>query len=911
MKLNEWCNKNKLGYKILLADNVKNVNRLKRIANKEGCIVTNLEGCTITELAKRIVIEALAKEGKLVKVELADHDSCVLIINQLIKGDTTGKYSFIPKECLCVQTAEEILRVINALRLGNTTQEYDSTIVEKEKQIKSLISDYENKLNDEELYDKVSIIKAATKALNDGKVHVESEIGILSYLYSRYTYVEREFVSALTDSLVEIDCERVSNVDSEFYEVYGQTNEIQVVIEELASKGIPFGQVNILYSSDEYENCIRAALGERNIPFSFVSGCSVRDKSYVSFLLAIITWIKDDYSYDSFETVASSVLTRLGKDYSFGKKAGIGWGLDRYEMFVNKMTSEKASYQKLLLKHKRIREITSSVDGTVSIEDCSTEYVSFISNLVKFVLNTDKKPYNVGVIYRRLLQLIKDNTKEFGMDKKYLSLMEDKRRFFDLVGEAETFMEALNFIYDEVATLRMADSDESDAIIVMKMAGPVVLERPYQFCIGMSYDAFGAKTIDSPVLPDDRLSVLVNENSGYIDRILNRNLMKKENLIRSLSSMPDGNVTICANTYDTRNFRETAVSEAFIELKTKFGCVAVKDAGYSNKLELSKDYLVDKSKVYAGADTSGFTEPKKGYIEEEMVGGFRVVKLGKLSPTALHNLMSCPWKFDYLIKHFEEEGAKKDVTKWLPANEKGNLFHQIFQEYCDSVLIGKALGSADVVDAAALKAIVDNAIEEFEVLVPKGSAQAFDIECKLVREQTEAYISNLYADLKSNPKKWIVKECEREFTTEPMYIDENGDVVSAPGTCDVVEFSYHGFLDRIDSYVGADGIEHARIIDYKTGKKDKLEKKIKDNLQIQHTIYSIAATEDVDYFSYDFPCDGNKKIEKQGADIKEVPKEYREQMADVLLKGKYELLDDNACAFCDYKDICIHRMNLE
>ena len=38
MKLNEWCKKNNLGYKILLADNVKNVNRLKRIANKEGCI---------------------------------------------------------------------------------------------------------------------------------------------------------------------------------------------------------------------------------------------------------------------------------------------------------------------------------------------------------------------------------------------------------------------------------------------------------------------------------------------------------------------------------------------------------------------------------------------------------------------------------------------------------------------------------------------------------------------------------------------------------------------------------------------------------------------------------------------------------------------------------------------------------
>ncbi len=910
MKLREWCNKNRLGYKILLADNGKNVNRLKRIANKEGYDVINLEGTSLTDLARRIVIEKAATEGKLIKVELADHDTCVLIINQLIKGDTVGNYSFIPKESICIQTAEEILRVINELRMGDTTQEFDTTSVEKEKQIKCLIKDYEKVLRDKDLYDKELILREATEITRNSKVYPEAEIGLLSFMLPKLSYAEREFISSLKETYVEIDCERESDVTAVFYEVYGQANEMQMVISEIHKNRIPYGKVNIVYSSTEYETVIRAALSEREIPYSFISGCSIRDRAYISFMLSLISWAKDDYSYDAFKMIANSSLLRISKDYTFGRKAYIGWGLDRYLLFVDKMTNGKNEYLDLLLKHKRIRKVTSPTDGTISAEECSNEYLAFLTNLTRLFRELSKPPFEVGNIYRQLLSFIRNSTYKNDEEEKFLRIMEGKRKFFDLIGKANTFIEALDFIYDEIASLKTQDDEQSNAVTVMQMGRTEVLERPYQFCIGMSYDAFGVRAIDSPVLSDERMSELINEKSGYVVKTLNRNLIRKESLFRSLSSMPDGVLTVSACKYDTRNFRETAVSEAFIELKAKYGCTSVQQAGYPNRLDPDTDYRIDKNSIYKNACVSGTSSYTNRFISDEIVNGFHVVKLENLSPSALQIMMECPLKFEYSMKYFEKDNPQREVTVWLHPNEKGNFFHQVFQKYCNEKLVGKAVSESDDPDINRLKEIFDELISEYEILVPKGSIQAYELEKKTIWDQIEDYIGDLYKDLKTDPKKWIIKECEREFTSEKKYIDDNGDEVSGPGTCDVIEFSYHGFLDRIDTYIGDDGTEYARIIDYKTGKKDTLEKKINKNTQIQHAIYSMAVEEEVDYFSYVFPCDGNTKIEKSDQDINELPRVYRERMADILLDDNYMPDDEDACKYCDYKDICLYRMNL-
>ena len=69
MKLENWCDSNKLERKLLLTDNVNNANKLKRIANKNGCIITNLRVASMPNIAKELYIEYCTEKGLFEKIE--------------------------------------------------------------------------------------------------------------------------------------------------------------------------------------------------------------------------------------------------------------------------------------------------------------------------------------------------------------------------------------------------------------------------------------------------------------------------------------------------------------------------------------------------------------------------------------------------------------------------------------------------------------------------------------------------------------------------------------------------------------------------------------------------------------------------------------------------------------------------
>lgn len=71
----------------------------------------------------------------------------VLIVYKFLKEDKGKKYSFVPAECLCVETAQEVLKTINALRAGCKTPEYNKTSSAKIIQLKKLVAAYEADIN--------------------------------------------------------------------------------------------------------------------------------------------------------------------------------------------------------------------------------------------------------------------------------------------------------------------------------------------------------------------------------------------------------------------------------------------------------------------------------------------------------------------------------------------------------------------------------------------------------------------------------------------------------------------------------------------------------------------------------------------------------------------------------------------
>ncbi len=908
MLLSQWCKKNTCGYKILLTDNIKNVNRLKRITNSGGYPVTNLEGLRMVDLARRIVIESYAQDGKLLKIEEADPDFCVLLMYKLLKDEETEKYSFIPKECICMETAHELLRIVNILRSGKKKQAFHEKGSQNEEQIKNIITDYENALEIRGLYDRVALIQKAAEIIILGKVKTDEEIGIFSYMLSSLTYIEKRFLDALTKSPVIVEAAGADkdDISIECCKVYGQFNEIQKVIEDICNKKHPFGKVNIMYSSPEYENIIRMALKERDIPFKFSSGYSVQDKPYISLLLALMDWIESDFDYTRFRPVIDNEVVKLGNDYFFGVKAGIGWGLDRYKLFADQMNDHREQYIDILIKHSRLNKPNKKENGEDSeIKTCSEELIIFVSELTGQIQKYTSGKVNTGDLYKDIILLLKEKVKGCNGDKQSLSLLESLKGYYDHVGESLDIHEAVSFIVDKIESLQSSDDEESDAVNIMQMGKVEILERPYQYCIGMSYEAFGSKAIDSPVLSDDRLERLIDPDAGYVEKSLKRAIVKEHSFDATIKTMPAGELLLCGCIYDTRNLREIALSNKFMEFCTKEN---TETYGYPFIVDKDRHYSVNKEEVI-GKETE---DDKKNWklVEEENIDGYRHVMLKRLSPSKLSNIMECPWKYEYSIKYFENEPRERKVNVWLPANEKGNLFHQVFQEYCEQIMKDSVISSTDHLDEKVLRAIYDNAICEFELLVAKGSGQAFELERDIYYEQIREYLEELYREMSSSGKAWRVIECEKEFETEIRYINEEGEF-REPVNSDVIELSYHGFIDRVDSYCDENGDEHYRGIDYKTGKKENFEKKLNRYDQVQYAIYSMALREEgknVECFEYVFPCDGNDHI--QCTDINELPKACLERLVNIFLKKEPVDIGEKACDFCDYKDICVHRMNL-
>lgn len=951
MKFSEWVTNNKFGDKILITDNAKNVNRLKRKYNESGEMVLNLDGHSIVDLAKDILIESVANEGDFKKIKYVSASLGSLIIWNILKEDGSGKYSFVPKECLCFQTAQEIYRVITVIRSGRHTDQYDQDSSVAETQLKLLIDEFESKLLKDDLYDDVRIITEATEALKEKKITRDAEYGIFTYMKDYLTYIEKEFLNALSSEYIGIECDGSKPGKATYCKSYGQVNEIQKVIEDIEKEGLKFGEVNILYASTEYENIIRAALENKGIPCNMTSGHLILDAPYPALVSGIIDWVNSGYLYEEFKRVADNEIARFGTDYRFGNQCYIGWGLDRYRMFVDKMTTDRDNYLGLLLRSNKISADVYVDDATgeeeTVIKACSDKYIKFISGICALFESIPEKDVAIGDLYRKIIAFIEKNTEENDQYGYQLDLLKAQYTLFDYSGNANTLEEALLFIKNQTGQIRLSDSENGNAVSVAKMGSVEILERPHQYLIGMSYDSFNSKAVDSPVLSDARLSEMLDGAEGYIEKSVEKTKVKSDKLLRSVATMDGGFLTVIGADYDTKNFRKSALSETYNMLKELYAPAKELSIGFPYHCDGARDYEINKeefnnkvkqrkealdAKALKEADNKSDSEEAKPTkhkkIREKNITTttFNVTADGKtkeckkvvinsLSPSAIATMMECPWKYAYEREHFSADLPEKDINVWLQANDKGTLFHQVFEKYCNEKLINTLVQDSDSLDEEVFERIYAEAIDEFVILVPTGSEFAFEKEKEEMHDQTHEYLAGLYEELKKpDPRygsRWTVKECEKELLSDTYIFNSKGELCdSAPTDDSFVSIRFHGFPDRIDECTDDQGNKHERIIDYKTGKMDNLKKKL-GKTQIQYAVYPMVQGKQVEEFDYVFPCDGMNTLVCKGEEITVIPENFTTKFANVFINGVLDKPTDDACTFCDYKDMCGHKMILK
>ena len=183
------------------------------------------------------------------------------------------------------------------------------------------------------------------------------------------------------------------------------------------------------------------------------------------------------------------------------------------------------------------------------------------------------------------------------------------------------------------------------------------------------------------------------------------------------------------------------------------------------------------------------------------------IKARELSASALKNYLNCQAKFYYAtVKGLK---AEDEVEESLTANMLGNVFHKTMQDlYSGRATVDSAYLKSTLDDEDRIKGIIRARILE-EMHTIEVSGRNLVVEEVILDYVKEAlrHDLKLLSDPKASPRGFTVIGLEKEM----KYKDFHG-------------FNFHGFVDRIDSYIPGE----VRIVDYKTGKVEDKDINITD-----------------------------------------------------------------------------------
>lgn len=190
------------------------------------------------------------------------------------------------------------------------------------------------------------------------------------------------------------------------------------------------------------------------------------------------------------------------------------------------------------------------------------------------------------------------------------------------------------------------------------------------------------------------------------------------------------------------------------------------------------------------------------------------------SATSLQELLRCPKKY-YIHRILAIDPLKFHEyvpDRWLEANERGTLVHEILEKYVNRYLMeGKIFAFSE----DALRIIEKESVESVcRMMKPYPSEAVLNAEVREIHRGTADYLERLTDEISGG--LW-----------RPLYTEEE---LQGEGETEVLKLQ--GRIDRIDG-CDEDGCRVYRIIDYKTGRKPKKDDEVKRNeLKIQAAVYT-------------------------------------------------------------------------
>lgn len=937
---------------VVITDRVSNVNRLiRRINRYKSEVMVDCRVLSLTQLAQEFVCaySALYEDG--ICYRFVSPAMGTMLMQVILKNNRTG---YIPDASKCNKTAAEILRAFDQIRLNNPTDNFLKNEEPRLAEFKGIMEKYETKLSENNELDYPALIIKANQYLNkiiergDSARNLtfflpefKSETKVSCLFFSDISAKEEEFIELLKKASGK-EFNNVYGADNtglfseagdmqghpgyHFFESYGAANEVSYVADKIVEKKLSLGDVIIIYASDIYENLIRAEFEKRGISYAFPKGTHARTEDYVSLILDMIGFAREDYSYQALEKVIRNPIFNLkgaGSSYRTVLREGIGWGRDRYREFI-------ARFKKDHLQNAPEQD---------SPGEELQNFVSFLENLTN-VFESQESEKTCEQIFDGLIRVANDYSyKADGCRIALSDSLKTQKRIFSIASDVSDLEGKLQLITDFLSDLKYETGESPDSVVVIPYGRTEITDRKTLFAIGLSNDNIAPTRAESPVFSDEELHSYA---TGTVRDTASRNALARKGFEQTLAFFEGDDVYLGYSDYDTVALLDNSRSILFNDILVAQGKNEndIEKIGYKN---LKGSLRIDSKDVY-DAYLAGTNENEDNKEDKDSKDAMNPAHF---SSTSLQTLLHCPLRFYYkkIRKIPDVQHTERRPDRWLMPNQRGNLFHFSIDEYVNKTLIDEERTAKD---EALLREIFEKNIEKMKQEQPCPSDAIFEAEKEESYKVISQYIDNLHNYLNSSKEGRKVLGCEVEFkevkySGGEVYTDETGK-----NTIDATyEICFEGSADRVDGYV-ENGVLNLEIIDYKTGSISNKQSEIDEGVQIQHYVYALAVKDWADNhleelgkrfgvpivsskivsMKYVFPfTDENSDIDvsdlvtedltlPKGVDdvlsmtVGNIQNGRESRAVDFMTKNAVNAVSEAArrkedhCQYCTYKDIC-------
>lgn len=973
--LGEICSLQRTEKKLLLVPSLAEGHLLLESLGRYAGAWLNVHPVTPLDLAKKMAVPVLSSAGTRV---MESGENLWLIGETLREMVAAGAMKYF----LPLQDADlpKILAAsVNELRLaGVSGADLDASMfctAEKGREIIALLSGYEKQLADRKLADTAGVYQAALSRIKSGISRLDEILLIpetlalprLSYEFLK-AYPARKRIVLPADpvpglpppgappyrfpaeqagemgpfSLLFAPPDDTKVPGPELFHAYGPANEIREMIRLITEANLSLDEVAVCLA--DYHGYVPLAYTlclELGIPASFAGGIPIGFTRPGRLALDLVQWMQERYSSlflyrilagGTLETKAGAGMARLLR------KAGIGWGRERYLRRLDELISTLEHKAEAAQKEDgdNYKYYTDGINRAKSLKELA-------ENLLQHLPCADENGYmDMQALCRGLVTLLKRYCKkETPEDRQALACLEE--RITEIARANPGVLpekQALRRLFGELeGTSTPGSLPKPGHLHFYDRNSSLFGMRDTTFVLGLDAAAFPGGGNQDPVLLDSErrqisphLPLLAHEPEERLYHMARVLVSRRGRLVLSYSAFdpvenrPSFPAAILLQAFRLKTGNPSA---DYSNLAEELGA----PAGYAGRVALSIDEWWLKAGLsnlyrrgpepveacYTGFYHGRLAEEQRcspaftvydGLVEAAAELDPRAGDDAYVSATRFETLASCPYAYflRYVLHAEPPRDVEYDPGTWLDHLTRGSLLHEI---YCTYLREAYPPGKPPRPSPERLRAIAAEQIEKTRELVPPPSDLIFEQEKEdllaglevFLRMEENAISVPVFLEI---PFGFGVEECARAGLGLPGAV-----TLELPGGGNI---KICGRIDRLDKT----GPHTYRVYDYKTGSAYGFEenKNLKQGRQIQHALYAHAAETilrltgfdpeaRVESAGYLFPTEKGEGMRIERLFRRKGVLEVLEKGLNLLAAGVFRVAEDqDMCRFCDYSPVC-------